>query len=73
MILFTLDRFEQNIAVLENRDTKEMIDVPVEKIPIGAKEGDILTFSNNAYVINLVETKKAKERIKKLMDDLRKK
>lgn len=39
---FTIDRFEGNIAVCENRKTKEMINVKVENLPKGAKEGNIL-------------------------------
>jgi hypothetical protein len=34
-----LDRFEENIAVLENPETSETKDFPSSQLPTGAKEG----------------------------------
>lgn len=60
----TIDRFEGNFAVVELED-KSMVDMPVQLMPKGAKEGDIISIE-----INENETKARKERITKLMDDL---
>jgi hypothetical protein len=37
------DRVEGDIAVLENAETQETAERPVEELPRGVKEGDMLT------------------------------
>ena len=37
---FTIDRFEGDFAVLENRNTGKMIDVKKENLPENVKEGE---------------------------------
>lgn len=64
---FIIDRFEENFVVveLENRD---MLDIPIDIIPMDAKEGDVLkiiidedeTFSRN---------KRIEEKFKRLFED----
>lgn len=54
--LYTLDRFEGDFAILENRSTKKMTDIPISNIPSNAKEGDILKLSNGSYIIDYEET-----------------
>lgn len=70
--MYTLDRFEGNFAVLENRNTKEMTDIPISNIPFNAKEGDILKLSNGSYVIDYEETSIVSDRIRNKMDNLKK-
>lgn len=70
--MFTLDRFESDFAVLENRNTKEMTDIPISNIPSNAKEGDILKLSNGSYVIDYEETSIVSDRIRDKMDNLKK-
>ena len=70
--LYTLDRFEGNFAILENRTTKKMTDIPISNIPSNAKEGDILKLSNGSYVIDYKETNIVSDRIRDKMDNLRK-
>lgn len=70
--MYTLDRFEGNFAVLENRNTKEMTDIPISNIPFNAKEGDILKLSNGSYVIDYEETGIVSDRIRDRMDNLKK-
>ena len=67
---FTVDRFEGNIAVLENRETGEMININKAELPNGAKEGTILKLENNKYELDLEEQAKAEERIKNKMNNL---
>lgn len=66
--LFTLDRYEGEYAVCENRDTGEMIDIPKAKISPSAKEGDILNLKDNLYQMNFEETLKAKENMRNLVN-----
>lgn len=70
--MYTLDRFEGSFAVLENRNSKKMIDIPISDIPSNAKEGDILKLSNGSYIVDHEETKNASARIRQKMDNLKK-
>ena len=67
---FTIDRFEGDIAVLENRDTGEMININKNDLPQDAKEGSILKLNNNKYEIDLEEQKEVEKRIKDKMNKL---
>lgn len=70
--MYTLDRFEGDFAVLEDRDSKKMLNIPISNIPSNAKEGDILKFTNGSYVIDPEETKVVSDRIRQKMDNLKK-
>jgi len=59
-----IDRFEENYAVIELSD-KKTVDLPLELVPKGAKEGDVLDIS-----IDYEETNKIKEEIENLMEDM---
>ena len=67
---YTIDRFEGEIAVLENRDTGEMFNVDKKDLPQDIKEGTILKINNNKYEIDIEEQKKVEERIKNKMNKL---
>jgi len=68
---YTVDRIEENIAVLFDDDDNKS-DVPVSELPEGLKEGDILRFDeeDKTYVIDKEKTEQTKlsieERFKKL-------
>lgn len=66
--LFTLDRYEGDYAVCENRKTGEMVDIPRLKVNPYAKEGDILRYENNSYQIDFEATKAARQAVKDLLD-----
>lgn len=70
--MYTLDRFEGNFAVLEDRNSKKMLDIPISNIPSNAKEGDILKLSNGSYIVDHEETKIVSDSIKQKMDNLKK-
>jgi hypothetical protein len=70
--MYTLDRFEGDFAILENRSTKKMTDIPISNIPSNAKEGDILKLSNGSYVIDYEETSIVSNTIRDKMDNLKK-
>ena len=65
----TIDRFEGNFAVCEQAD-RTMIDIPKDKIPPEAKEGDILIIKGDDIKIDASGTTKRKKNIDKLMNDL---
>ena len=67
---FTIDRFEGDVAVLENRDTGEMLNVNKKDIPQDAKEGTILKLNKDKYEIDIEEQKIVEDRIKNKMKNL---
>ena len=68
---FTIDRFEGDFAVCENRETREMINIPKKKLPKGAKEGYIIKPKRNKYIIDYKQTKEVKNRIKEKFNNLK--
>ena len=64
-----IDRFEGNYAVCEKEDTT-MINIERNKIPIEAKEGSVLSVTEDGVTIDEEETKSRKKNIKELTKDL---
>ena len=67
---FVVDRFEGDIAILENRNTKEMIEVDRKELPDTIKEGEYLNRVNGKFIKNEEKNIEISERIKKKMDNL---
>lgn len=66
---FIIDRFEGEIAVLEDENSK-FTEVKKSLLPNNAKEGDCVVLKDGKYTINKETTEKLKEEIDDLMDDL---
>lgn len=64
----TIDRFEEEFAILELPD-RTTIAVPRAELPEGAKEGDLLT-AQPPYTLQPKETEERAEKVKSLMDKL---
>ena len=58
----TVDRIVEGIAVLEKEDMSH-IEVSVEKLPLGVKEGNILAFDGNNYYIDSDAESTVRDRI----------
>ncbi|MFY9198663.1 MAG: DUF3006 domain-containing protein [Acutalibacteraceae bacterium] len=56
---YIVDRIESGIAVCE-KDDGEMINIPIEKLPVDTGEGSIIIVDNNG--IMKLETKEEKAR-----------
>ncbi len=67
---FSVDRFEGDFAVCENRETGEFIDIPLSILPENVKAGSILKFENGKYILDLKATQKEQQEIKNLVDNL---
>lgn len=67
---FSVDRIEENIIVLENRENGEIINIEKSKLSFKVQEGDILQYVNGRYILDKEKTKDETEIIKGLMDDL---
>ena len=70
---YTLDRFEEEYVILENRESGEFFKVTKDVVIDIAKEGDILELVDGKYIVHIEETNKQKEYIKNLMQKLKKK
>ena len=67
---FTVDRFEENYVVLENRKTNEIINVNKNELPEGIDEEDILDKINGKYIIDRNKTEEVSNRISDKMNNL---
>lgn len=65
----TIDRFEEEFAVIEFDDRK-VINILKNKIPKESKEGDVLKFEDNCITIDYNETEKRRKEIEELTKDL---
>ncbi|OFI07777.1 hypothetical protein CLOACE_01250 [Clostridium acetireducens DSM 10703] len=64
-----IDRFEGDYAVIET-NYKQMVNIEISKLPADIKEGDVIVYNGENFVLDKEETKKLKEEIEKLCDDL---
>ena len=71
---FTVDRIEENIAVLFDDDDNKS-DVPVSELPEGLKEGDIIRFDeeDKIYIIDKEKTEQVRASLEKRFKKLFKK
>ena len=67
---FSVDRFEDDIVVLENRENGNRINVTQNKLPNDIKEGDILKCINGKYTLDKTKTLDESNRIQNKMDNL---
>ena len=70
---FSIDRFEGNFAVCENKQTNEMVNIEKSLLPENCHEGDIIKLENGSYVLDTQNTNKEQEEIKHLLNNLFKK
>lgn len=67
---YSVDRFEGEYAILEDRKTKEMKQVRRDMLPQNIEEGSILQCVNDKYINNEELTNQERERIKDKMNKL---
>ena len=67
---YSVDRFEGEYAVLENRKTNEIKNVKKDMLPENIKEGSILQYVNGKYTYNEELTKEENNRIQDRMNKL---
>lgn len=67
---FSVDRLEEDIVVLENRENGNRINIEKSKLPDDIKEGDILKSINGKYILDKEKTIDETNRIKDKMNDL---
>ena len=62
---YTVDRFEGEFAVCENRETKQIKNIKKEELPENTVEGTIIELEDGKITVDEKETKQVAERIKK--------
>lgn len=70
--MYTVDRIEDNIVVLENRKSGKIEDLEKELFPSNIKEGDIVFLENGKYVIDEAKTREVKNNIRDRFNKLKK-
>lgn len=73
MFMFVVEKIEENIVVLENRDTKELLEIEKKDLPNNLKEGIILDFKDNKFYVNTKKTNLVKDKIRMKFDLLKNK
>lgn len=67
---YSVDRFEGEYAILEDRKTKEMKQVRRDMLPENIKEGSIVQYVNGKYIYDEAFTKEETNRIQDRMNKL---
>ena len=49
---YSIDKIENDIAVLENIDTNEIIEIEISLLPENIKESNIVIYENNKYKLD---------------------
>ena len=60
-MIYIVDRIEDNIAVLENKETNEIINIDISILPTNLKEGNVLRYENNTYILDNDEEEKRRQ------------
>lgn len=71
-IMYTVDRIENGIVILENRDNNTMIEVNICEFDFDINDGDIIDYIDNKYVKNKEKTENKKRDIRSRFDRLKK-
>lgn len=67
---YTIDRFEENMVVLEDRKTGKAKNIEKEKMPENTKEGDIIKCINGKYFLDEEKTRKLENEIEEKYKNL---
>ncbi len=67
---YIIDRIEENIAVLENIDTKEIININVRELPKNIHEGTVL-IKEKVFKIDYKEEKRRRQLLREKLNKLK--
>lgn len=70
---YAIDKIEGDLVVLEELTTQEKKEINIKELPREIKEGTVLTYTNDIYIIDKNLEKERKANIKSKFDMLRKK
>ncbi len=69
---YAVDKIENNIALLEDINTKEKKEINISLLPTSIKEGSILLFKDNQYYKEESEEELRRKRIMEKFNKLKK-
>lgn len=70
---FAIDRIEEDIAVCENLETKELIEINIKYLPNNIKDGAIIVLKEDKYELDSIEEKRRRNRIRERFNRLKNK
>lgn len=70
---YCIDRIENDIAVLENLETKEIMEININLLPNNIKENSIVIYDNYEYIIDKETEKERKKNLLSKFNKLKKK
>lgn len=68
---FIIDRIEDNIAICENLETKELIEININELPKNIKDGNIIILENNIYKLDVTEEQLRRRRLREKFNKLK--
>lgn len=68
---YAVDRIEEDIVVLENIKTGEILEVSISNLPKGIHEGSILVKENDEFLIDLGTEKERRESLRERLERLK--
>lgn len=66
---YIIDRLEEGLAICEN-ELKKMVSIPLENLPGGAREGDIINEKEGVFSLDRESSAKRREKMRKKLTDL---
>lgn len=69
-IIYIVDRVEDNMVVLENENTKEIINIEKATLPL-VSDGDILVYANGTYTKDDTLKNERLENVRERMNKLK--
>ena len=69
MEFWSIDRIEENFAICEG-ENRQRLEIPRDRLPDGAKEGDVLRLTGGEYQIDRAETNRRREENRRLLESL---
>ena len=67
---YIVDRIENDIAICQNPESKEIIEIDFEELPQETKEGSVIVLENGTYKLDPEEEKEIRKRIEDKMNKL---
>ena len=68
---YAVDRIEKDLAICQDLETREMLEIKLEILPDGIKDGDIIRKENDVFVFDTEEKKSRIDIIKAKMAKLK--
>ena len=69
---YVVDRIEEDIVVLEDLETREITNIKISELDFKVREGNILSYENNKYTLDLNTEKLRKEKLRNRFNKLKK-